>query len=40
MPGDTCDGWLEQYHQFPAEALIRVPAHLSDAQAANTALRG
>ncbi len=40
MPGDTCDGWLEQFHPFPAEALIRVPEHLTDTQAATLPCAG
>ncbi len=34
MPGDSCDGWLQQFQPFPASALIRTPKHLSDVQAA------
>jgi NADPH:quinone reductase-like Zn-dependent oxidoreductase len=33
-PGDTGDGWLQEYLTFPAEALVATPAHLSDAEAA------
>ena len=33
-PGDTGDGWLQQYVTFPAEALVATPAHLSYAEAA------
>ena len=33
-PGDTGDGWLQQYVSFPAQALIATPSHLSDAEAA------
>jgi len=40
LPGDTCDGWLEQYHCFPAAALVRVPAHLSDIEAATLPCAG
>lgn len=34
LPGDTCDGWLQQYKVFDAAALIATPPHLSDMQAA------
>ncbi len=40
LPGDTCDGWLEQYHCFPAAALISVPPHLSDVEAATLPCAG
>jgi len=33
MPGDSRDGWLQQYQLFPADGLIRVPDHLSDHEA-------
>jgi NADPH:quinone reductase-like Zn-dependent oxidoreductase len=33
-PGDTGDGWLQQYMRFRADALVATPAHLSDAEAA------
>jgi NADPH:quinone reductase-like Zn-dependent oxidoreductase len=38
--GDTCDGWLEQFHTFPAAALIPTPAHLDDAEAATLPCAG
>jgi len=34
VPGDTCDGWLQQYALVPASTVVPSPAHLSDAQAA------
>jgi NADPH:quinone reductase-like Zn-dependent oxidoreductase len=40
MPGDSCDGWLEQFHVFPAAALVATPAHLTDAQAATIPCAG
>ncbi|HEX7094704.1 MAG TPA: NAD(P)-dependent alcohol dehydrogenase [Acidimicrobiales bacterium] len=32
--GDTCDGWLQQYVWFPADALVEVPAGLTFEEAA------
>jgi NADPH:quinone reductase-like Zn-dependent oxidoreductase len=40
MPGDTCDGWLQQYVLFDASALIRVPDHLTDVEAATLPCAG
>ncbi len=40
VPGDTCDGWLEQYHAYPASALIPTPDHLDDAEAATLPCAG
>ena len=34
VPGDTCDGWLQQYALVPASTVVQAPSHLSDAQAA------
>src|SRR4051794_38438846 len=34
VPGDTCDGWLQQYTLVSANTVVPAPAHLSDAQAA------
>ncbi len=34
LPGDTCDGWLQQYRLYPAAALVATPSHLTDAEAA------
>jgi NADPH:quinone reductase-like Zn-dependent oxidoreductase len=40
MPGDSSDGWLQQYQTFPAAALIKAPPHLSYAQAATLPCAG
>lgn len=40
MPGDSCDGWLQQYQTFPAAALIKVPPHLSFTEAATLPCAG
>jgi NADPH:quinone reductase-like Zn-dependent oxidoreductase len=40
LPGDTTDGWLQQYVCFPSHALVRSPEHLSDAQAATLVCAG
>jgi NADPH:quinone reductase-like Zn-dependent oxidoreductase len=40
MPGDSRDGWLQQYQLFGANALIRVPAYLSDREAATLPCAG
>lgn len=40
MPGDSCDGWLQQYQTFPASGLIKAPPHLSYAQAATLPCAG
>jgi NADPH:quinone reductase-like Zn-dependent oxidoreductase len=40
VPGDTQDGWLQQYIAFPADALAPSPAHLSDAEAASLVCAG
>lgn len=34
VPGDTCDGWLQQYALVPASTVVPSPSHLSDTQAA------
>jgi NADPH:quinone reductase-like Zn-dependent oxidoreductase len=39
-PGDTEDGWLQQYRTFPADSLIRVPGHLSLAEAGTLTCAG
>ncbi|MDH3707601.1 MAG: NAD(P)-dependent alcohol dehydrogenase [Acidimicrobiia bacterium] len=39
-PGDTGDGWLQQYKVFPAAALVSAPAHLSDTEAASLVCAG
>jgi NADPH:quinone reductase-like Zn-dependent oxidoreductase len=40
MPGDSRDGWLQQYQLFPAEALIHVPGYLTDSEAATLPCAG
>lgn len=40
VPGDTCDGWLEQFHCFRAEALVPAPEHLDDAEVATLPCAG
>ncbi|MES3636429.1 NAD(P)-dependent alcohol dehydrogenase [Mycobacterium intracellulare] len=40
LPGDTCDGWLQQYKLFDASALVSTPPHLSDVQAATLPCAG
>lgn len=40
LPGDTCDGWLQQYKAFDASALVATPPHLSDVQAATLPCAG
>jgi NADPH:quinone reductase-like Zn-dependent oxidoreductase len=39
-PGDTEDGWLQQYRSFPADALIPVPDHLSFTEAGTLTCAG
>jgi NADPH:quinone reductase-like Zn-dependent oxidoreductase len=34
LPGDSCDGWLQQYRVADATGLVRTPQHLSDVEAA------
>jgi NADPH:quinone reductase-like Zn-dependent oxidoreductase len=34
VPGDACDGWLQQYVRVPASSVVTAPSHLSDEQAA------
>jgi NADPH:quinone reductase-like Zn-dependent oxidoreductase len=34
LPGDTCDGWLQQYRVTDASGLVGTPDHLSDVEAA------
>src|SRR5271168_5166638 len=34
MPGDSGDGWLQQYRVADATGLVRAPDHLSDVEAA------
>lgn len=40
VAGDTCDGWLEQFHRFPADALVASPGHLDDGEAATLVCAG
>lgn len=39
-PGDTEDGWLQQYRSFPADGLIPVPDHLSLTEAGTLTCAG
>lgn len=39
-PGDSEDGWLQQYVRFPARALIITPEHLTDLEAATLPCAG
>jgi NADPH:quinone reductase-like Zn-dependent oxidoreductase len=39
-PGDTEDGWLQQYRTFAADSLIRVPDHLSLSEAGTLTCAG
>lgn len=34
LPGDSCDGWLQQYRVADVTGLILTPEHLSDVEAA------
>lgn len=34
LPGDTCDGWLQQYRTAAVTGLIATPGYLSDVEAA------
>ena len=34
LPGDSCDGWLQQYRVADVTALVPTPEHLSDVEAA------
>lgn len=40
VPGDSGDGWLQQYVRFPARALVPTPEHLSDREAATLPCAG
>lgn len=40
LPGDTCDGWLQQYRVADVTGLIRSPGHLSDVEAATIPCAG
>jgi NADPH:quinone reductase-like Zn-dependent oxidoreductase len=34
LPGDSCDGWLQQYRVADATGVVATPEHLSDTEAA------
>lgn len=40
LPGDSCDGWLQQYRVADVAALVRTPDHLSDVEAATIPCAG
>jgi NADPH:quinone reductase-like Zn-dependent oxidoreductase len=40
VPGDTEDGWLQQYILFPVDALVPAPSHLTDVEAATLVCAG
>ena len=40
VPGDTCDGWLQQYRVAEVTGLVRTPEHLSDVEAATIPCAG
>lgn len=40
VPGDSCDGWLQQYRVADATGLVRTPEHLSDVEAATIPCAG
>jgi NADPH:quinone reductase-like Zn-dependent oxidoreductase len=40
LPGDTEDGWLQQYRVADATGLVRTPEHLSDIEAATIPCAG
>lgn len=40
LPGDTADGWLQQYRVTSAAGLVRTPEHLSDIEAATLPCAG
>ncbi|OBA60564.1 hypothetical protein A5647_14210 [Mycobacterium sp. 1100029.7] len=40
VPGDTGDGWLQQYRVADAAGLVRTPDHLSDVEAATIPCAG
>ncbi len=40
LPGDSCDGWLQQYRVADATGLVRTPDHLSDIEAATIPCAG
>jgi NADPH:quinone reductase-like Zn-dependent oxidoreductase len=40
LPGDSSDGWLQQYRVADSTGLVRTPAHLSDVEAATIPCAG
>jgi NADPH:quinone reductase-like Zn-dependent oxidoreductase len=40
LPGDTGDGWLQQYRVADTSGLVRTPEHLSDVEAATVPCAG
>jgi NADPH:quinone reductase-like Zn-dependent oxidoreductase len=40
LPGDSCDGWLQQYRVADASGLVRTPDHLTDVEAATIPCAG
>ncbi|ORA80845.1 NAD(P)-dependent alcohol dehydrogenase [Mycobacterium malmoense] len=40
LPGDSCDGWLQQYRVADATGVVRTPDYLSDVQAATIPCAG
>jgi NADPH:quinone reductase-like Zn-dependent oxidoreductase len=40
LPGDNCDGWLQQYRVAEVTGLVRTPGHLSDIEAATIPCAG
>jgi NADPH:quinone reductase-like Zn-dependent oxidoreductase len=40
LPGDSCDGWLQQYRVTDVAGLVRTPDHLSDVEAATIPCAG
>lgn len=40
LPGDSCDGWLQQYRVATVAGVVRTPEHLSDVEAATIPCAG
>jgi NADPH:quinone reductase-like Zn-dependent oxidoreductase len=40
LPGDSCDGWLQQYRVADVTSVVPVPDHLSDVEAATIPCAG
>lgn len=40
VPGDSCDGWLQQYRVALPQGLVRTPDHLTDIEAATLPCAG